>query len=509
MDCDAVNLVKNRLSELPYSFVFDEISIGFWIEGVDVRAVRKALDDSQDFICTIDDGDEAERYIAKRALYTWFVELNLRLATVKLCTLNEVQLLLKMNGLRLSGTWSHPPHDYIEFGQSLVLLNHLEGQDRYNFPLSTVMSFFDQYNIEAARQYLLSRSHNSDITPGCEESIRGRLRDALEDFLDSRQQYVILRRNGILGFNAMTLEEIGEELALTRERIRQIEVRCWNRIRHPIRRAFRFELVSLLLTYILYRNGSLLLTSSNIHREIEFICEYLNVPLGTFPYINIMSIGDASNSINLPDDIWRDLSSLKTNVKDYLSALSLQLTQIDIEEITNMVIPLILKRLTKTQKVYLALKQIGEQAHFREVRDMYIQMFPGEYTTEHSLHAVLLREMYGVVWIGSKGTFALEEWGYQRPASSLTDTIAQIVEQKHQVTGKPVPLVVIQAEISKYRKIMNLNSLVLASCFNPRLKSVGNSCFVPREEANGEEEMEDDDQLDQALREFEKQNEGN
>lgn len=507
MDCDAVSLIKNRLSELPYSFVFDEISSGFWVEDVDLREVRKAIDDSQDFICTIDDVNGAERYIAKRTLYTWFVELNLRLATIKFCTLSEVQLLLKMNGLRLSGTWSHPPNDYIEFGQSLGLLNHLEGQDRYNFPLSTVMSFFGQSNIEAAREYLLSRSQNSDITPEFEESILGRLRNALEDFLDSRQQYVILRRNGILGFDAMTLEEIGQEISLTRERIRQIEVRCWNRIRHPARRAFRFELVSLLLIYILNRNGSLLLTSSNIHRGIEFICEYLNVPLQTSPYINVMSIGDVSISINLPDDIWKDLSNLETNVRNFLSALPLQLIQEDVEEITNVLIPIIHKRLMKTQKVYLTLKQLGRRAHFTEITDMYMRMFPGEYTTEHSIHATLLYEKYGVVWMGSKGMFALEEWGYERPTSTLMDTIAQIVEEKYRSTGNPVPFIAIQAEIGKYRKLVNPNSLILASYCNPRLKRVDNLRFVPREEVNDEEEVTDNE-LDRALKEFEKQTTG-
>lgn len=504
MDFDAVSLIKNRLSELPYSFVFHEIPSEFWVEDVDLREVRKAIDDSQDFICTADDANKVERYIDKGTLYTWFVKLNLRLATIKFCMLSEAQLLLKMNGLRFSGNWSHPPHDYIKFGQNLGLLNRLEGQDRYNFPLSTVMSFFGQSNIEAAREYLLSRSHNSDITPEFEESILGRLRNALEDFLDSRQQYVILRRNGILGFDAMTLEEIGQELDLTRERIRQIEVRCWNRIRHPARRSFRAELVSLLLIYVLNRNGSLLLTSSNIHRGIAFICEYLNVPLWTLPYINIMSIGDVSCSINLPDNIWVDLSNLRTNVKNFLSALPLQLTQKDVEEITDMLIPIILKRLTKTQKVYLALKQIGSQAHFSEVTDMYMQMFPGEYTTEHSIHATLLREKYGVVWIGSKGTFALEEWGYQHPTSTLMDTIAQIVGQKYQGTGSPVPFVVIQAEIGKYRKFVNPNSLVLASYCNPRLQTVDGLCFLPREEADDEQEVADNE-LDRILREFERQ----
>ena len=220
-----------------------------------------------------------------------------------------------------------------------------------------------------------------------------------------------------------------------------------------------------------------------------------------------MSIGDVSNSINLPDNVWRDLSNIETNVKDFLSALPLQLIQEDVEEIANMLIPIIFKRLSKRQKVYLALKQIGGPAHFSEITDMYMHMFPGEYTTEHSVHAALLYEKYGVVWIGSKGMFALEEWGYERPTSSLMDTIAQIVEEKYQSTGSPVPFVVIQAEIGKHRKFVNPNSLILASYCNPRLRNVDDFGFLPREEADDEEKVADDE-LDRTLREFEKQADG-
>jgi len=48
------------------------------------------------------------------------------------------------------------------------------------------------------------------------------IRDALEK-LDSRQKYVIEGRFGFEGYREKTLEELGQQLGLTRERIRQIE----------------------------------------------------------------------------------------------------------------------------------------------------------------------------------------------------------------------------------------------------------------------------------------------
>lgn len=41
--------------------------------------------------------------------------------------------------------------------------------------------------------------------------------------LPPKQQYVIVRRFGLRGHNEMTLEEIGKEMKLTRERVRQLE----------------------------------------------------------------------------------------------------------------------------------------------------------------------------------------------------------------------------------------------------------------------------------------------
>ena len=504
MDLNEVNLIKNELSELPYSFVFHDISSRFWIDDADLSDFCRALESDQNFICTLDDENEGKRYIAKRTLYEWFIKLNFRLAIIKFCALSERQLLSQMNSLRLSGTWNHPPGDYIKLAHHLGFLNRLEGQDRYNFPISYTMSFFSKSSIKAAREYLLNRSYNNeDVTPQFEQLITERLQNAIER-LKSHQQYVLLRRQGILGFNSMTLEKIGQQMQVSRQRINQIEEKCWKRIWHHL---FQPRLAPLLLIYIINRNGSLLVTSSKIQREIEFICKGLNVPLWKFPYINVMSIGDVNDSINLPENVWIDLSNLETNVGNFLSSLPLQLIQEDVKEITDMLVPVIFKRLTKTQKVYLALKQIGKPAHFSEITDMYMDMFPREHPTENSIHAALLHEKYGVVWIGSRGKFALEEWGYEHPTSSLMDTIVSIVEERYQNTGIPVPFISIQAEIGKYRKLVNPNSLFIASYLNPRLQNVDDLCFIPQDEANEEKEVSDD-KLDRIFREFENKTDG-
>lgn len=64
-------------------------------------------------------------------------------------------------------------------------------------------------------------------TNGSEEII-----SILEEAFDKRTAYVLMRRNGFINGKQATLEEIGKELNITRERVRQIENKAIKRIRN-------------------------------------------------------------------------------------------------------------------------------------------------------------------------------------------------------------------------------------------------------------------------------------
>ena len=53
--------------------------------------------------------------------------------------------------------------------------------------------------------------------------------------LSDREANIIRMRFGIGRDRAMTLEEVGKEFSLTRERIRQIEAKALRKLRHPSR----------------------------------------------------------------------------------------------------------------------------------------------------------------------------------------------------------------------------------------------------------------------------------
>ena len=59
--------------------------------------------------------------------------------------------------------------------------------------------------------------------------------NAVLDTLSDREANILRLRFGIGGKKAMTLEEVGKEYGLTRERIRQIEAKALRKLRHPNR----------------------------------------------------------------------------------------------------------------------------------------------------------------------------------------------------------------------------------------------------------------------------------
>ena len=59
--------------------------------------------------------------------------------------------------------------------------------------------------------------------------------DAILQTLTPREEKVVRLRNGLDDNRPRTLEEVGHEFGVTRERIRQIEAKAIRRLRHPTR----------------------------------------------------------------------------------------------------------------------------------------------------------------------------------------------------------------------------------------------------------------------------------
>ena len=72
-----------------------------------------------------------------------------------------------------------------------------------------------------------------EVMPTTEfQKLRGRLAEALE-VLTEQERFIITRRFGLEGAEVMTLEEIGGILKVSRERIRQLQIRALKKLKRP------------------------------------------------------------------------------------------------------------------------------------------------------------------------------------------------------------------------------------------------------------------------------------
>lgn len=63
---------------------------------------------------------------------------------------------------------------------------------------------------------------------------RDRLLNAIENYLTPRENVVMKMRYGFIDGRPKTLEEVGKRFNVTRERIRQIEVKALRKLRHKL-----------------------------------------------------------------------------------------------------------------------------------------------------------------------------------------------------------------------------------------------------------------------------------
>lgn len=83
--------------------------------------------------------------------------------------------------------------------------------------------------------FIQDTSQPSPIEAASRELLKENIEEVLSSLSD-RESKVLKMRFGLMGEKAMTLEEVGREFGVTRERIRQIEAKALRKLKHPSRR---------------------------------------------------------------------------------------------------------------------------------------------------------------------------------------------------------------------------------------------------------------------------------
>jgi len=484
------------------AFCLKELAL-YTNSNLSLNMLEKAFDNDPRFIWLSGSSPELKLYITKRALCLHFAKLTISLAQKRRTRLCDTELASLMNKIRTDGNdWSATPREAIAFGEKLGLIGPACTAGEYVFPIAHILSLTSPQKIEMAGN-LLYRFAEADCPEIPSADLSARIIEEELSRYDARISYVVKEREGFLTDKKLTLEEIGKHLDITRERVRQIENKFWDTIKRPLN---ILPFVQAIVYDIMAKQGSLIVQSNTPEARLrQFITKCLNIPHALLPHTDIcitgvspedMSIFGSRHWLRGEVDVQQMAAQLESSDK-------LTLIANDIQQIAQRLVDFTWENLQRREKVVLALRSIGRPAHYSEVTEAYNSMFPDDPATEHNIHAMLGREKHGIVWIGVRGTYALIEWGYERPSTTLFQTVTEIVRKIYAETSQPVPFHVIVAEIGKYRKITRPASLTIAAHCNPDLHRVSKDSFVPASSEKETGEQISAKELDRILREFE------
>jgi len=473
---------------------------------VDAEALESTLSADPNVMSFGADQQGQNWYALKSDLFGWFCHLNSRLARAVVFQLQDEELGPAMSSLRTEGRWRIPPQGAVAWGESLGLIGRGVRSGHYVFPLARLLSCMSPSTLRAAKAALRQLSDNHVWEMRGQRMTGQYFRDGFFS-CDPRTRAVVLRRTGLETGKKMTLEEAGSPWGLTRERTRQLEQSFWSRLKANagVGRHRRQALVTAMLCDFFAHRGSLAIRIGSGTQHLRaFLARCSMVPAAKLSELGFLVLTASAEDLGplLSQDYFPSQLTPQAIAKKLESEGLAGLIARDTRALAEAAGHDRHTRLTMSQRVYLALQAIGRPAHYSRIAEAHNSLFRERARAEHNIHACLCREQLGVVWVGARGTYALEEWGYERPTATLFDSVADIVERKYQETGRPVPYSVIVAEIGKLRPIVNLSSLTFATHCNDRLQRLDGSCFLPvgvGESTSDEPTMEE---LDRILRAF-------
>ena len=289
---------------------------------------------------------------------------------------------------------------------------------------------------------------------------------------------MVMRKEGLISGEKETLESIAQDYKISRERVRQIISFFWERLSKSS--DCRTIILQGVILFVMKSRGSPLTNENS--QLINFLAKACEIPTCLVPYTNFSLLGTSPTSLHQLTRVIEECEVGLTET-ELISRISraILLPQTDDRLLAKSILADQRANLKKKDRVLLALKSIGKPAHYSDVFEEFCRMFPEIPITEHSVHAILdrLADSDSVVWIGIKGTYALKEWGYERPSQGLFNSITEIVRIQYEKTSSPVSVEKIYTEIGNYRQVINRASVDMAITLNEHIKRVSKNHYIP------------------------------
>ena len=223
----------NNFSSFPIVFDYEKVA-----KKIDQKNIKQTLFESiisrdKRFI-SIDliDLPGARRFIIKTALCMWYINLNFNLIKESRYIIDKKNLCNLMNREIFKGiVLNDPPIEIIDWGASLGLIKYVSENNEYFFPLARILSYMSSSLLTDAEEILSGFFIDKQIWNLSSEEICKEKNSAIFSMLDDRESYIIKARFGVSTEYSKTLQEVGEILGITRERVRQIEAGALRKLR--------------------------------------------------------------------------------------------------------------------------------------------------------------------------------------------------------------------------------------------------------------------------------------
>ncbi|MDA1169107.1 MAG: sigma factor-like helix-turn-helix DNA-binding protein [bacterium] len=321
-----------------------------------------------------------------------------------------------------------------------------------------------------------------------QEANFAQLTDAALQALDARSRDIVVRRFGIGKEEKETLESIGKEYGITRERVRQIEA---NAKKELTGMRDLFTSIESLLLHVFQEHGGLLAE----HHAVDVINEKTGADVSSHTlhfYLTIIPHFTPTQPNNLFIAHWKHEESLHDQIDaivlmameilkeknapipldDLISAISKQLTN----SVPNTYIRAALrasKHISRTafgdwgligwaettprgvgDKAFAVLRRNGEPAHFRTITKMINDAaFDQKKANPQTVHNELIKDNRFVL-VG-RGLYGLKEWGY------VAGTVADVLESILAKSTSPISKQDLVDEVLKQRMVKK-NTILLS-----------------------------------------------
>ena len=309
-----------------------------------------------------------------------------------------------------------------------------------------------------------------------------------------RERLVLTKRDALFGHSRLTLEEIGQDLGITRERVRQIEKTASGRLVRP-EAVPHLDQTRALALAILRRHGGLL-TETQLYRELEAheapprrqAFKFLLSLTPDIAHLDSEHLGPSWHEAHLDDALLHSLAAeLKRLLEEegkplLVDTLVGRFTGTPLHRLhSDQATPSLLEHLLRSHKglvvteerevglrhwrevnprsirdkTYLILRQVGAPMHFTAIADsLQKSRWQKRPVTRQAVHNELIRDPRFVL-IG-RGIYGLSEWGHK------PGTVSDVIERVLREAGTPlhkdeiVRLVLKERQVKEATIVLNL-----------------------------------------------------